>query len=268
MPAVVGQQDTLWGPPVSYLEELKSSDPRFHHLTSYRRYRLQQRAAIHGTYDREKAGRWERNMRGVMSEVTFGGANPIGIIRWLDRFVAQCNADGVPEVAAVDLAPYFLLDPARDLYYQGKGERSAGASSFGGGFTTWPGAVNHLISLYLTDEALEEAAQKLRTLTQTTTESVKTFHERLTKAARDIPDTFTPSDIMSIFVNGLLPQLRAEAQIARSQYESRAHGLHHLVLFLSKKKTWHDPCYFKQPETRQALQLEAAGKGKLRRCPE
>ena len=75
--------------------------------------------------------------------------HPIGIIRCIDSLVAQFNEEKVPEVVAVDLAPYSLLDHTRYLYYLGKGERSTEASSFGGELTAWSGAVK-----LLTDEVL------------------------------------------------------------------------------------------------------------------
>lgn len=80
-----------------------------------------------------------------MSEVPFSGAKPIRLIRWLDRFFFQCNLDMVPEVAAEPPLTWILTFPVQDLYRQEKAEISVGFASFGGGFSTWPGAVNHLI---------------------------------------------------------------------------------------------------------------------------
>ena len=189
-------------------------------------------------YNRERLGRWQRNIWDSMKDVLFAGAavtSYIKIIRWLDRFVAQCNADGLPEVAAVDLAASFLAHPAKDQYLEGKGIITGdGANQVG--FTTWPGAVNHLISLYLPEHVLQDALQKLRNVRMEEGETVRSYHVRLAKLSRDVPDVLSKAEIMSIFINGLEPTMRAEAQIERPRFENGPNALHHLVNFLTRKE--------------------------------
>ena len=104
------------------------------------------------------------------------------------------------------------------------------------GFTTWPGAVNHLISLYLPEHVLQDALQKLRNVRMEEGETVRTYHVRLAQLSRDVPDVLSKAEIMSIFINGLEPTMRAEAQIERPRFENGPNALHHLVNFLTRKE--------------------------------
>ena len=219
--------------------EIKFSNPKFHHLTSYRRYRLRNRAAFHGDDDREQLGRWYRNMKDQMDQVSFCGSEPIKLIRWLDHFVAQCDADLVPEVAAVRLSPHFLDQPARDEFTQGRAGRSQNPLAPSEGFQTWPGAVNHLVSLYIDDYVLAEAGRRLSNIAQEPTETVRAYYARLSSANRDIPDTYEPAELISIFIEGLKDTLRPKAQVERPRFDSNRRGLRFMVQKLTKiEEVW------------------------------
>ena len=96
------------GPSVSYLSEIQSADPKHRQLTSYRRYRLHSRAEFATTFDRGMAGKWRRNMSNNMEYALFSGAKPIFLVRFLDTFVEQANADHIPEFIEVKLVAEFL----------------------------------------------------------------------------------------------------------------------------------------------------------------
>ena len=133
------------------------------------------------------SGKWRRNMSDNMEYVLFSGAKPISLVRFLDTFVEQANADHVPEVIAVKLAAEFLRGNAKNMYVQAMADR--GGVTFYGGFNTWPGAVNHLISVWLTDDVLDEAVSRLRAITQQQTKPVAKYHERFTTLARETSPT-------------------------------------------------------------------------------
>ena len=104
------------------------------------------------------------------------------------------------------------------------------------GYTTWTGAVNHLISLYLAENELKDALQKVRNVRMEEGETVRMYQVRLEQLSRDVPDVLSKSKIMSIFINGLEPTMRAEAQIELPRFENGPNALHHLVSFLTRKE--------------------------------
>ena len=75
--------------------------------------------------------------------------------------------------------------------------------------------MNHLISVWLTDDVLDQAVSRLKAITKQQTEPVAKYHERFTTLARDLPEIFGPAEILSMLINGSTPILRAYAKLAR-----------------------------------------------------
>ena len=106
------------GPRVSYLDEIRPSNPRFTHLTSYRRYSLQNTARTPSNFDRSREYSWIKNMTSQMRQVEFSGRRPIELIKWLNTFVTCCNKNIVPEGLALNIAESFLCGNALEEYTQ------------------------------------------------------------------------------------------------------------------------------------------------------
>ena len=159
------------GPRVSYLEEIRPSNPRFAHLTSYRRYRLQNTPRIPSSFDRSSEYWWIKNMAIQMRQVEISGSRPIELIKWLNTFVTCCNQSNVPEELALNIAERFLRGNALEECIQAKAR--ATAINEDGGFTTWPGWVNHLISTHLTDQVLQEALDAVNLSAQAINQPVR-----------------------------------------------------------------------------------------------
>ena len=172
-------------------------------------------------------------MKTPMSQVPFSRAKPIDLIRCLKTFKHQCDGDNIPEGVAVRIAPEFLHDSAYNMYVNAHVDSGGGAST--GGFTTWPGAVNHLIAAHLTDDVLDDAVAKLRAVVQQETEPVKEYHKRVGESARRIPGIFSPEEIISIFISGLRPELKADAKQLRPNYRGE-NALHQLAQMLVRKE--------------------------------
>ena len=222
-----------YGPAVSYLPEIKPADPRFAHLTSYRRYRPANRARHAQAYDRSKISTWRKNMESLM-DMGFDGGKPIKIIAWLDTFKQCCDDEYLPECIAVTLADRFLHGEAKRNYDQARA--AASATNEDGGFTTWPGAVNHLVSVNLTNAVLEDAFRAIQDSAQEDGQPVRQYFTEFTKRCRRLPGVLTSSDKISTCIRGLRPALVTDATLKRSKYESKLDGLHQLVTYLERRE--------------------------------
>ena len=204
--------------PLDFLPQVPTPQPRYHS----RRLRPRETRPLVSQHE------------GLNGSSVFPWLKTIKLIRWLDHFVAQCDADMVPEVAAVQLAPHFLDQPTGDEYGQGRAGRSRNPLAPSEGLTTWPGAVNYLMSLYIDCHVLAEEARRLSTIGQEPTKTGLAYYERLASAIRNIPDTYEPAELMSYFIERLKDIFRPKAQVESPRFDSNSHGLHFVVQELTK----------------------------------
>ena len=128
-------------------------------------------------------GRWTKSLKAKKENIVFTGNKPIKLLRWLETFCTQCNGNEIPEAVIVSMAPEFLSSPAHESFcaaYSNFAETPRPET-----FNTWPGAVNCLISSYLTGDVLDEAIANLRYVEHKSTQTVKEYYNVMLSLAND-----------------------------------------------------------------------------------
>ena len=139
------------------------------------------------------------------------------------------------------MGPEFFLSPAHEAYQAAYS--NLGGTPHPGTLDKWPGAVNYVISSYLTDDVLDETIAKLRYVEQERTQIVKQHYDVILSLANDMSEALTPADLVSTFIRGLRPNLAAHAKQIRIAISEDANLLHRLVQALHLKETENQAVY-------------------------
>ena len=200
------------------------------------------------------------------------------MLDFLARFTEECDTLGMSEGQAFMALPKFLSKTASTQYRA----RQHGGSS--GGITCWPEAVQYLLRTYATPSAIRKATSDLRSVQQLENEDESAYAARVSEAAYRCGNVLTEDEKMTIFVDGLQPEIRTtvaryredqpryemtlerlihhaqdegdalRARISAEQSRNNNRQLAPLTIRLQSSKT--SPPPGKQKETRQVTFLE------------
>ena len=172
---------------------------------NYRYYRLFRVDLPEGKRHTSDFKDHKKALRSALKNNMFTGEDPILILKFLAEFTRECDAHGISEPQAYNLIPYFMDKQATDglqSVTDGTEDQSEG------GVSTWPQVVNYLLGTYATNDNIAKAVEDLLRLRQKTDESEQAYHERLLKAIARCGSVHRSAEKISIFINGLLPQIR------------------------------------------------------------
>ncbi|CAN8076685.1 unnamed protein product [Agarophyton chilense] len=134
----------------------------------------------------------------------FSREDPILVLDFLARFVAEADILGKNEGQAYIALPYFLRGLAEDKYHS---VRVLSLAS-GGGVTCWPEAVQYLLRSCATNSAIQQAILALRDTRQRPGESETDYSSRLNKAFHRCGNVYPAEERCTVFVDGLDPAIR------------------------------------------------------------
>ncbi|CAN8070210.1 unnamed protein product [Agarophyton chilense] len=162
------------------LKELKPTNSLFKILLSYRYYRLED------------------------SSLDSTPRDPILVLHFLARFVAEADILGMNEGQAYIALPYLLRGLAEDQYHSVRGTSRASE----GGVTCWPEAVQYLLSSNATNPAIQQAIRGLRDTRQRPDESGTDYSTLLNKAFHRFGNVYPAEERCTMFIDGLDPAIR------------------------------------------------------------
>ena len=202
----LGKPKSFWdreiGPKFESLSSIKPADPRFDRLLSYRFYRLANRTQTRNSKGTQQLRGFIRQMNTTLGEDKFSGADPILVFDFLIRIFEEADNLGMSESQALAVLPYYLSGNARALY------KTARRGKTGQGVHSWCEAVQWLLRTYANSAAIRDAVQEFRSTKQKVDETEVPYGNRVSIAAYRCGNVFTDSELMNVFVDGLLPVTR------------------------------------------------------------
>lgn len=181
------------------LKELKPTNLLYRKLLSYRYYRLEDTTPQRTPRGTGKVRNHLRQMELTMKAHKFSGEDPILVLDFLSRFVAEADILRMSEAQAYIALPYFLTGLAEDQFNSVRGSTRASE----GGVTCWPEAVQYLLRSYATGNAIQGAILALRDTKQKADESETVYSTRLNKAFHRCGNVFSAAERCTMFVDGL-----------------------------------------------------------------
>ena len=176
------------GPRAAGLVEIQPSEPLFQKAVSYRRYRLIRTNPDISDAVLAKTGDHYKKLKHVLGSSKFDGRDPISVIPFLSAYKKQCDRNNVAEGAALVLLPNFLKGEAKESFEANFELGEVG----GGGFHTYPGAVQYLLHMYATDANIERVVEELDAMRQREDETeLRPSSPNASARRRDPADRFT-----------------------------------------------------------------------------
>ena len=204
------------------LTVIRPSEPAFDRLLNYRFYRLFKTGSVRDANDTLDARYRAKALEVTMKEHRFSGQDPILVLSFLTRYVEECDQNRLIEAQAYLLLPQYLTKEAATNY------RATRYGSRSGGVTCWPEAIQHLLTMYATSAAIREALHDIRNMRQMQNETETAFSCRVNHAAYRCGNVFAEHEKISIFVNGLIPEIWSV--IARARDDTPRPMLNYLML--------------------------------------
>ncbi|GAB0497903.1 hypothetical protein MMPV_009240 [Pyropia vietnamensis] len=149
---------------------------------------------------------------------TFTGEEPLRIFSWLRKFVKACDDNEVSEGMALYLIPHFLSGEAEARFtrYLPGGGSDKGVSAL----TTYPHAVNWLLSTYAEPHTLGLAQDAFSRATLGDKETVEAFSARLRGLAELCGNIHSEGTMKQQLIQGLPEYLRADAFVYNEAHRS------------------------------------------------
>ena len=199
-----GDKKQKLGPKYKGLEPLVPHDTRFATVVNYRRYRLKNRDQSQG---RRVSSKTARNSRKILKNLPcekFEGDPPLNIINFLSEVKQQFNNNNISEGSAFLILKDLLAGDCRDEYVEHiqMGETELESIS------SWPEAVQFLLTRYCKNVYLTTALDEWDSLKQLPVESIESYYKRLRKAASACGSIFNTITFITRFIKGLLPGIQ------------------------------------------------------------
>lgn len=196
----------------SHLRRLRPNNAEFADVLNFRRYRLNNRSALYNHEVARKMAKMAKNMK-LQVNFKFSGKDPIMVIRFLQQFKSACNQNGVHEGAAIWLFRFFLDDPVRsDVESMLEGDNNPSGATQQEMLRSYPEVVNYLLETYATDEVLAQAYYDLVSARQGYAQAEDEFAHKLKTQSIRCGNIFNDTRLKAIFVEGLLPTIRASVR--------------------------------------------------------
>ena len=202
----LGKPKSFWdreiGPKFGSMSSLKPADPRFDRLLSYRFYRLADRTQVRNSQRTQQLRGFIKQMNTTVGEEKFDGSDPIMVFDFLVRIFEEADNLGMSEAQAFAVLPYYLSGDAKTLY------KTARRGKVGQGVNCWCEAIQWLLRTYANASAIRDAVHAFRSTKQKPDETELPYGNRVSVAAYRCGNVFTDSELMNVFVDGLLPATR------------------------------------------------------------
>ena len=182
---------------------------QFRDVVSYREYRLNNIRANVRDSETRRIGKNLRRIKNLIPSLgNFDGSEPIALLKLLRALQEGFNTLRAPEGTAVRTMAFLLRGDAKNFYES----RSQSATQNKGGSTmselTWPRMVHAFIARYLTDDNLRTANESVTRILQQPEEPEDGFAQRIERNAVDCCQVFQEHELLSYFIQGLLPRIR------------------------------------------------------------
>ena len=182
---------------------------KFKDVVSYRAYRVNNiRANVRDSENRRIGKNVRRIKNLILSLGNLDGSEPIALLKFLRALQEGFNTLRAPEGTAVRTMAFLLRGDAKNFYES----RSQSATQNNGGSTlselTRPRMVHAFIARYLIDEHLRTAYESETRILQQPEEAEDGFAQRIERNAADCCEVFKEHELVSYFIQGLLPRIR------------------------------------------------------------
>ena len=181
----------------------------FKDVVSYRAYRLNNIRANVRDSENRRIGKNVRRIKNLIPSLgNFDGSEPIVLLKFLRALQEGFNILRAPEGTAVRTMAFLLRGDAKNFYES----RSQSATQITGGCTMselpWPCMVHTFIARYLTDDHLRTAYESVTRILLEPEEHEDGFAQRIERNAVDCRQVFTEDELVTYFIQGLLPKIR------------------------------------------------------------
>ena len=126
----------------------------------------------------------------------FSGSPSLAVLQFLEQLVTVADQTLFTEATLLWIVADFLRPPARDAFRRQK-------------LRSWPAAVQWFLTTYASEPILEAAMRSLQTSSQTPSETVRQFGDRLQSEALLLGDLFSHGELKSLFTQGLTRSVRS-----------------------------------------------------------
>ena len=197
------------GPEVAGLQTHSNMWVQFKDVVSYRAYRLNKIRANVRNSENRRIGKNVRRIKNLIPSLrNFDGSEPIALLIFLRTLQEGFNTLRAPEGTAVRTMTFLLRGDAKNFYEA----RSQSATQNKGNSTmselTWPRMVHAFIARYLTDDHLSTAYESVTRILQQREETEDGFEQRIERKAADFCQVFKEHELVSYFIQGVLPRIR------------------------------------------------------------
>ena len=199
-----GNKSSELGPKYKKLKVIVPNDNRFADVVNYRRYRLVNQDQSQGRRVTNKSASRFRKIQASLPCEKFTGSPPLNIINYLGELKDKFDRSKISEGAAFLILKDLLDGECRTEYVQHVQMGQSKLESV----SSWPEAVNYLLSRYCKNIFLHNAIIAWDSLSQSPTESVEDFYRNLRKVATSCGNIFDTTTFITRFIKGLLPAVR------------------------------------------------------------
>ena len=200
------------GPKHPGLSSLRSSDPMYDRLLSYRYYRLREKKAGVNAAGMIKLRIFMKSLDITMQGHRFDGSDPIAVFSFLIHFVTEADKLNMSEGQAYLAIPSYLKGSAKSQFSSMQNGIRAG------GITCWPEAIQFFLRSYPTPNVIRNAISELMNIRQQPGEDESTYAGKLSTALARCGNVHDEPTIMTMFVNGLQPSIRTTVSRFREDH--------------------------------------------------
>lgn len=169
---------------------------RFDVVLSIETYRLIDRSLVIRADQVASLTSYANQVRPRLTDCVFSGDSPLHVLPFLKQLVRVSDQSFMSEAVLLWIVDDFLRTPAKEAF------RSQSLDS-------WPAAVHWLLSTYASEPALEAAVRQMQVTGQQGSESVRQYGSRLQLEAAALGSLMSPSEIKSLFAQGLSDPVRS-----------------------------------------------------------
>ena len=126
----------------------------------------------------------------------FSGSPSLAVLQFLEQLVTVADHTLFTEATLLWIVADFLRPPARDAFRRQK-------------LRGWQAAVQWFLTTYASEHILEAGMRSLQTCSQTPSETVRQFGDRLQSEALLLGDLFSHGELKSLFTQGLTRCVRS-----------------------------------------------------------
>ena len=215
------------------LKTLKSRNPNINRVLSYRLYRLTNTKSSRNGRETAKVKDHLVRLEITMRKCKFSPKDPVGIIGFLEKFVRECNMLEMTEAQALLAVTEFLSGTARSGLESARDQAPGSETAV----TTWPEAVNYLLSTLVSSEQVHQLEDDLAELRQKPGEEEDEFGARVDEKLKNYGHAFDRDDKAAIFVKGLDERIRTVVDDFREEKDNEGEPVTFSQL-VKKARVW------------------------------